>query len=92
MSLHVQCIEEYAILYIHSFRNLSPSDPGQNNGPYNNNIPIDPIFIWNSSMGIYNDAEGNYVAFRTELALSSASGKLGIPRYNPPGISFYPFD
>ncbi len=43
-------------------------------------------------MGIYNDAEGNYVAFHTELALSSASGKLGIPRYNPPGISFYPFD
>ncbi len=80
--------------YDHSFRNLSPSDPGQKNRPYNNNIPIDPIFIWNSSMGGYNNAERNYVTFRTELTLSVTSPDdeyfLGV--FNPISISFYPFD
>ncbi|KAK0229659.1 hypothetical protein EDD85DRAFT_1026600 [Armillaria nabsnona] len=75
--------------------NSPPSDARQNNGSYNNNIPIDPIFIWNSSMETYNNAESNYVTFPTELTLSvttSANDKWFMSGYGPASISVYPFD
>ncbi len=45
-------------------------------------------------MGTYNNSEGNYVAFHTELTLSvtSPDDKWFRSGYDPDSISFYPFD
>ncbi|PBK81043.1 hypothetical protein ARMGADRAFT_1039629 [Armillaria gallica] len=59
--------------------NFSPSDPRHGNGPYNNNIPTDPIFTLNES---YDEFRGSF--FRTKLTLFAYDS----PYY----LSAYPFD
>ncbi|KAK0229636.1 hypothetical protein EDD85DRAFT_794115 [Armillaria nabsnona] len=59
--------------------NFSPSDPRHGNGPYNNDIPTDPIFTLNKT---YDQFRGCF--FRTELILFAYGS-----RYY---LSAYPFD
>lgn len=61
------------------FRNFSPSDPRHGNGPYNNDIPTDPIFTLNKT---YDTFRGCF--FCTELTLFAYGS-----RYY---LSAYPFD
>ncbi|KAK0452194.1 uncharacterized protein EV420DRAFT_1645832 [Desarmillaria tabescens] len=79
--------------------NLSPSDPRHDVSPYNNNIPTDPIFIWNAT---FLQSEANYYnydspiylhTFRTELTLSTSNTPCGMNLLYPYGsLVYYPFD
>ncbi|KAK0229687.1 hypothetical protein EDD85DRAFT_973526 [Armillaria nabsnona] len=67
------------------WRNFSPSDPRHDNGPYSNNRPTDPIFIWNATyfaqeLANYNR---NSLTFRAELTLFT---------HDVSYLSAYPFD
>ena len=60
-------------------------DPRQGNGPYSNNRPTDPIFLWNATYfgeGLAN-FDGNNLAFRAELTLFTDDVSY---------LSAYPFD
>ncbi|KAK0477782.1 hypothetical protein IW261DRAFT_1484063 [Armillaria novae-zelandiae] len=65
--------------------NFSPSDPRHDNGPYSNNRPTDPIFIWNATdfgRGRTN-FNSNSLTFRAELTLFTNDVSY---------LSAYPFD
>ncbi|KAK0477819.1 hypothetical protein IW261DRAFT_1594296 [Armillaria novae-zelandiae] len=67
------------------WRNFSPSDPRHDNGPYSNNLPTDPIFIWNPThfgRGRTNFGS-NSLTFRAELSLFTNDVSY---------LSAYPFD
>ncbi|KAK0215409.1 hypothetical protein IW262DRAFT_1465017 [Armillaria fumosa] len=76
-----------SVIEIFFIANLAPSDPKHTDGPYNNNMPSDPIFTWNCSKGILDYISGlNPVTFRTELTLVVDSSD------NSGRVSLYPFD
>ncbi|KAK0493699.1 hypothetical protein EDD18DRAFT_1356153 [Armillaria luteobubalina] len=66
--------------------NFSPSDPMHDNaGPYSNNKPMDPIFLWNATyfeQGLAN-FDSNSLTFRAELTLFTNDVSY---------LSAYPFD
>ncbi len=64
-------------LYNYFCRNLSPSDPRYDNGPYSNNITTDPIVIWSGN------SNHSSLTFRTELVISTADISY---------LSAYPYD
>ncbi|KAK0229630.1 hypothetical protein EDD85DRAFT_973428, partial [Armillaria nabsnona] len=64
---------------------FSPSDPRHGNGPYSNNRPTDPIFLWNATyfgQGLAN-FDSNSLTFRAELTIFTDDVSY---------LSAYPFD
>ncbi len=64
-------------LYNSFWRNLSPSDPRYDNGPYSNNITTVPIIKWSGHSG------HRHLTFRTELVISTIDNSY---------LSAYPYD
>ncbi|PBK88191.1 hypothetical protein ARMGADRAFT_1084841 [Armillaria gallica] len=64
---------------------FSPSDPRHDNGPYSNNRPTNPIFLWNTTYfgrGLAN-FDSNSLTFRAELTIFTDDVSY---------LSAYPFD